>query len=161
MVFAWSYEDMLGINPKITQHHIDTHAHMVPVKQKWRRMRTEWLLWWKYACVQWKNNESTSFVIDNMCLWILEYENKSVPWCVEFQNKDCKHLGILLIFTPIPLMPKMCGLSISNVNLFKRELERVSNTHIHHFIFIKILYVSLHIFGYLIGLAFWAFPIGL
>ena len=31
-VFAWSYEDMLGIDPKIAQHHIDTHAHMVPVK---------------------------------------------------------------------------------------------------------------------------------
>ena len=31
-VFAWSYEDMLGINPKIAQHHIDTHAYMVPIK---------------------------------------------------------------------------------------------------------------------------------
>ena len=35
---------MLGINLKITQHHIDTHAHMVPVKQELRHMRTEWLL---------------------------------------------------------------------------------------------------------------------
>ena len=52
-----------------------------------------------------------------------EREGESIPWCDEFQNKDCKHLGILLIFTPIPLTPKMCGLSISNVNLFKRELE--------------------------------------
>ena len=31
-VFAWSYEDMLGIDLEIAQHHIDTHAHMVPVK---------------------------------------------------------------------------------------------------------------------------------
>ena len=31
-VFTWSYEDMLGIDPKIAQHHIDTHAHMVLVK---------------------------------------------------------------------------------------------------------------------------------
>ena len=43
-VFAWSYEDMPGIDPKITQHHIDTHDHMVPIKQKLRRMRTEWVL---------------------------------------------------------------------------------------------------------------------
>ena len=43
-VFAWSYEDMPGIDPEIAQHHIDTHDHMVPVKQKSRRMRTEWLL---------------------------------------------------------------------------------------------------------------------
>ena len=42
--FAWSYEDMLRIDPKIAQHHIDTHAQMAPVKQKLRCMRTEWLL---------------------------------------------------------------------------------------------------------------------
>ena len=37
-VFAWSYEDMSGIDLEIAQHHIDTHAHMVPVKQKLRCM---------------------------------------------------------------------------------------------------------------------------
>ena len=30
-VFIWSYEDMPSIDPKIAQHHIDTHAHMVLV----------------------------------------------------------------------------------------------------------------------------------
>ena len=43
-VFAWSYKDMLGIDLKIAQHHIDTHSHMVLVMQKLRHMRTEWLL---------------------------------------------------------------------------------------------------------------------
>ena len=43
-VFAWSYEDIPGIDLEIAQHHIDIHDHMVPVKQKLRRMRTEWLL---------------------------------------------------------------------------------------------------------------------
>ena len=43
-VFAWSYEDMPRIDPEIAQHHIDTHDHMVPIKQKLRRMITEWLL---------------------------------------------------------------------------------------------------------------------
>jgi len=43
-VFAWSQEYMPGIDPNIAQHHIDTHAHMVPVKQKLRHMRTKWLL---------------------------------------------------------------------------------------------------------------------
>ena len=77
-----------------------------------------------------KNNGSTSFAIDNMCYVNFRiWEQKSVPWCDEFQNKVCKHLGILLIFTPIPLMPKMCGLLISNVNLFKRELESVQHSH--------------------------------
>ena len=31
-VFAWSYKDMLGIDPEIAQRHIDTHAQMVLVK---------------------------------------------------------------------------------------------------------------------------------
>ena len=43
-VFAWSYEDVPGIDLEIAQHHIDTHDHMVLVKQKLRHMRTEWLL---------------------------------------------------------------------------------------------------------------------
>ena len=43
-VFAWSYEDMPSIDPKIALHHIGTHAHMVPIKQKLRRMTTKWLL---------------------------------------------------------------------------------------------------------------------
>lgn len=42
--FAWSYEDMPRIDPKIAQHHIDTHNHMVPIKQNLRRMSTECLL---------------------------------------------------------------------------------------------------------------------
>ena len=32
-VFAWSFKDMLGIDPKIAQHHIDTHDHMMSIKQ--------------------------------------------------------------------------------------------------------------------------------
>ena len=39
-VFAWSYEDMSGIDPEIAQHHINTHDHMVTAKQNLRRMRT-------------------------------------------------------------------------------------------------------------------------
>ena len=31
-VFAWSYEDKPYINPEIAQYHIDTHAHIVPIK---------------------------------------------------------------------------------------------------------------------------------
>ena len=86
--------------------------------------------WWKYACAQRKNNRSTSFVIDNMCFVNFRiWKQESVPWCDEFQNKDCKHLGILLIFTTIPLTPKICSFSISNVNLFKREFESVQHLY--------------------------------
>ena len=43
-VFGWSYEDMSSIDLEIAQHHIDTYAHMVPVKQKFRHMSTKCLL---------------------------------------------------------------------------------------------------------------------
>ena len=43
-VFAWSYENIPRIDPKIAQHHIDTYDQMVFIKQKLRRMRTECLL---------------------------------------------------------------------------------------------------------------------
>ena len=43
-VFAWSYKDMLRVDPERTQHHIDTHTHIVPVKKNLRRMRTKRLL---------------------------------------------------------------------------------------------------------------------
>ena len=35
---------MPGIDPEIAKHHIDTHVHMVPIKQTLRHMRTEYLL---------------------------------------------------------------------------------------------------------------------
>ena len=30
--FAWSYKDMPGIDLEISQHHIDTHDHTMPIK---------------------------------------------------------------------------------------------------------------------------------
>ena len=43
-VFAWSYEDMLGIDTDIVQHCIPTNPTMKSVKQKLRRMKLEWTL---------------------------------------------------------------------------------------------------------------------
>ena len=40
-VFAWSYEDMPGIDREIAEHRIPTHLHVTPVKQKKRRLRPE------------------------------------------------------------------------------------------------------------------------
>ena len=31
-VFAWSYEDMLGLDPTIVQHHLPILPHVRPVK---------------------------------------------------------------------------------------------------------------------------------
>ena len=35
-VFAWSYEDMLGLDPSIVQHHLPLLPHVKLVKQKLR-----------------------------------------------------------------------------------------------------------------------------
>ena len=42
VVFAWSYEDMLGLDRDIAEHHIPTYPEVRPVKQKLRRLRPEW-----------------------------------------------------------------------------------------------------------------------
>ena len=43
-VFAWSYEDMLGIDTDIVQHCIPIDPTMKLVKKKLRRMKPEWNL---------------------------------------------------------------------------------------------------------------------
>ena len=43
-VFAWSYEDMLGIDTNIVQHCIPIDPTMKPVKQKLRRIKPKWTL---------------------------------------------------------------------------------------------------------------------
>ena len=37
-VFAWSYQDMPGIDPEIVQHRIPLYPDAKPVKQKLRRI---------------------------------------------------------------------------------------------------------------------------
>ncbi|RVW99134.1 hypothetical protein CK203_018961 [Vitis vinifera] len=43
-VFAWSYEDMPGLDPSIVQHHLPTLPHARPIKQKLRRLHPRWSL---------------------------------------------------------------------------------------------------------------------
>ncbi|RVW83205.1 Transposon Ty3-I Gag-Pol polyprotein [Vitis vinifera] len=43
-VFAWSYEDMLGLDPSIVQHHLPILPHARSVKQKLRRLHPRWSL---------------------------------------------------------------------------------------------------------------------
>ena len=43
VVFAWSYEDMQGLDRDIAEHHIPTYPESKPIKQKLRRLRPEWI----------------------------------------------------------------------------------------------------------------------
>ena len=42
VVFAWSYEDMLGLDRGIAEHNIPTYPEARPVKQKLCRLQPEW-----------------------------------------------------------------------------------------------------------------------
>ena len=37
-IFAWSYEDMKGLDPQFYQHKINLSPHTIPVKQRWYRL---------------------------------------------------------------------------------------------------------------------------
>ena len=43
-VFAWSYQDMSGLDIDIVVHHLSLREECVPVKQKLRRVKPEMLL---------------------------------------------------------------------------------------------------------------------
>ena len=93
-VFAWSYEDMLVIGPKIAHHHIDTHDQMVPIKQKLRRMRIEWLLKIKEEVtkqlkVRFIKPVHQAEQIANVAL--VPKKDEKVRMCVDFRdlNKEC------------------------------------------------------------------------
>ena len=95
---------------------------------------------------------------------ISEYKYKKVHiGVVKFKTKYYKYLGTLLIFTPIPLMPKKYGLSI---NLYVCVQERIRKwltlTYTPFHSLIKFcMFLSLYITDYLIELAFWAILIGI
>ena len=43
-VFAWSYEDMSGLDPSTVQHHLPILPHAKSIKQKLRRLHPHWSL---------------------------------------------------------------------------------------------------------------------
>ena len=43
-VFTWSYDDMPGVDREIIEHQIPTYSHIMPIKQKQRRLRPKWVL---------------------------------------------------------------------------------------------------------------------
>ena len=88
-VFAWSYEDMPGIDIDIVQHCIITDPTMKPVKQKLRRMKLEWTLKIKEE-VEKQYNEGFLRVV-NYLEWLANVvpvpkKDGKVRMCVDFRD---------------------------------------------------------------------------
>ena len=85
--FAWSYEDMLGIDTDIVQHHIPIDPIMKSIKQKLRRMKLEWTLKIKEEV---KKQYNTGFLrVVNDLEWlanVVPIPNKDgkVRMCIDF-----------------------------------------------------------------------------
>ena len=78
-VFAWSYEDISGLDSSIVQHHLPIIPHARPVKQKLRRLHPRWSLQIKE---QIQKQLSVGFLL------VVEY----LEWLnvVLVPKKDCK-----------------------------------------------------------------------
>ena len=88
-VFAWSYEDMPGIDTDIVQHCIPTNPTMKPIKQKLRRMKPKWTLKIKEE-VEKQYNAGFLRVV-NYLEWLANVVLKpkkdgKVRMCVDFQD---------------------------------------------------------------------------
>ena len=88
-VFAWSYEDMPGIDTNIAQHCIPTDPTMKPVKQKLRRMKPKWTSMIKEE-VEKQYNVGFLRVV-NYPEWLanvvpIPKKDEKVRMCVDFQD---------------------------------------------------------------------------
>ena len=133
---------MSGIDPKIAQHHIDTHDHMVPVKQELRRMRIEWLLKIKEEVT--KQLQVGFIKLVHQAEWIanvmpIPKKDAKVRMCVDFRdlNKACPkddfplpHIDVLVDNTARnALMSFMDGFSRYNqIKMASKDMTKTTFT---------------------------------
>ena len=93
-VFAWSYEDMPGINYDIVQHHILTLLEVKPIKQKLHCMKPEWMLKIKEEVIKQLKAEFIKAI--SQTNWVANVvpvpkEDGKVKMCIDFRdlNKAC------------------------------------------------------------------------
>ena len=88
-IFAWSYEDMPGIDNDIVQHYIPTNPTMKPVKQKLRRMKPEQTLKIKEEVE--KQYNAGFLRVANYPEWLanvvpIPKKDEKVRMCVDFRD---------------------------------------------------------------------------
>ena len=137
-VFAWSYEVIPRIDPKIAQHHIDTYDQMVFIKQKLRRMRTECLL--KINEEVTKQLKVAFIKLVHQAKWIANVvsvpkKDGKVRMCMDFRDlnkaypKDdfpFRHIGVLVDNTvESALMSFMDGfLGYNQINMVTKDITK-------------------------------------
>ena len=88
-VFAWSYEDMPGLDPSIVQHHLPLVPHVRSVKQKLRRLHPRWSLQVKEEI---QKQLSVGFIsVVQYPEWLANFipvpkKDGKVRVCVDFRN---------------------------------------------------------------------------
>ena len=139
-IFAWSYEDMLGIDKDIVQHCIPTDPTMKPVKQKLRRIKPEWTLKIKEE-VEKQYNAGFLRVVDYP-EWLANVvhvpkKDGKVRMCVDFRDlnkaipKDdfpLPHIGVLVDNIAVyALLSFMDGFSGYNqIKMAPEDMEKTS-----------------------------------
>ena len=139
--------------------------------------------WWKNTCLyniqnirSRKINGSTSFAIDSMYYVSFKiWEQECIPWCGEIQHRRSEVLGKTFNLRSNSTWCQRCVVSQSVSN---ERIKSVQHSHKNISFLMRTLmkdlmkslmkkpyenlYVSLLIYitDYLIGLAFWTFPIG-
>ena len=88
-VFAWSYQDMPGLDEKIVTHHLPIREKCKPVKQKLRRMKPKWILKIKEE-VQ-KQYEAGFLQVAQYTDWVsnivlVPKKNGKVRMCVDYRD---------------------------------------------------------------------------
>ena len=87
---------------------------------------------------------------------ISEFKNKrAYLGAVKFKTKDQKYLGILLIFTLIPLMPKKYSLSINLYICVQGRIRQWLTLTYTPFHSITKFYMFLSLWAFLLGFSMW------
>ena len=87
--FAFSYEDMPGLDEELVVHHLPTKADMKPVKQKLRRMKPEWALKVRDEVI--KQYNAGFLVVSNYPEWLANIvpvpkKDGKVRMCIDFRD---------------------------------------------------------------------------
>lgn len=88
-MFAWSYDDMVGLDTSIVQHHLPTDETMRPVKQKPRKWKSDMSLKIKEQIIkQWR---ARKLIVSQFPIWLsnmvpVPKKNDEIRVCIDYRD---------------------------------------------------------------------------